>query len=31
VARLCEGHGANCRWLVSGLLGSMVLSCGGGG
>jgi hypothetical protein len=25
------GHGASCRWLASGLLGFVVLNCGGGG
>jgi hypothetical protein len=24
------GHGASCRWWAGGLLGSAVLSCGGG-
>jgi hypothetical protein len=33
VARYCKGHGARCRWLASGLLGSVVPNCcsGGGG
>jgi hypothetical protein len=26
-----KGHGASCKWLASGLLGSVVPSCGGGG
>jgi hypothetical protein len=25
------GHGAICKWLAGGLLGSVVPSCGGGG
>jgi hypothetical protein len=24
-----KGHGASCKWLASGLLGSVVPSCGG--
>jgi hypothetical protein len=31
VARSCKGHGASCKWLASGPLGSIVLSCNGGG
>jgi hypothetical protein len=30
-ALLCRGHGMSCKCLASGLLGSMVAICGGGG